>query len=132
MKIFILVTHVDDQNIDSLNITVEDIDAERLLLLRDGHCLKDHALSVCGLVNEQSLDARGSSLATILELVSAKLGATLIPGIALPSIAKYHPELKYGAPRRAKPASAIGVCDSPEFSSLARNRIVDGFDPQSP
>lgn len=115
---FYLVTHVDDQNIDSLNISVEDIDPERLLLLRDGHCLQDHALSVCGLVKEQSLDARGSSLATILELVSAKLGATLIPGIALPSIAKYHPELKYAHLDEPSPHRQLAFVIRPNFPRL--------------
>ena len=52
----------------------------RLLLLEEGHCLRDQALSVCQGVARESLATLGaSSLATLIELVAAGQGVTLVP-----------------------------------------------------
>lgn len=61
-----------------------DIDETRLLLLEDGHCLKDHALAAC---NRPELRAEatmmGTSLHTIVQMVDNGLGVTMLPEIAL-------------------------------------------------
>jgi LysR family hydrogen peroxide-inducible transcriptional activator len=57
----------------------------RLLLLEEGHCFRDQALSFCrpgGAVPRDLLD--GSSLATLVQMVGAGLGVTLIPEMAVP------------------------------------------------
>ncbi|HEY0043509.1 MAG TPA: hydrogen peroxide-inducible genes activator [Allosphingosinicella sp.] len=62
----------------------EDIDQSRLLLLEDGHCLRDHALSAC---NRPELRAEaamlGTSLHTLVQMVGNGLGVTLIPQMAV-------------------------------------------------
>ena len=62
----------------------EDIDERRLLLLEDGHCLKDHALSAC---NRPELRAEatmlGTSLHTLVQMVDNGLGTTMLPQIAI-------------------------------------------------
>ena len=62
----------------------QDIDETRLLLLEDGHCLKDHALAAC---NRAELRAEatmlGTSLHTIVQMVENGLGVTMLPEIAL-------------------------------------------------
>lgn len=61
-----------------------DIDEERLLLLEDGHCLKDHALAAC---NRPELRAEaamlGTSLHTLIQMVDNGLGLTMIPEMAV-------------------------------------------------
>ncbi|WP_294190366.1 hydrogen peroxide-inducible genes activator [uncultured Sphingomonas sp.] len=61
-----------------------DIDETRLLLLEDGHCLKDHALAAC---NRPELRAEatmlGTSLHTVVQMVDNGLGVTMLPKIAL-------------------------------------------------
>ncbi len=60
------------------------LDTEPLLLLRDGHCLKDHALSACGLEARRHLDAfEATSLHTLVQMVDSGLGVTLLPQLAL-------------------------------------------------
>jgi LysR family hydrogen peroxide-inducible transcriptional activator len=63
-----------------------DIDETRLLLLEDGHCLKDHALAAC---NRPEIRAEatmlGTSLHTIVQMVDNGLGVTILPGMALES-----------------------------------------------
>jgi LysR family transcriptional regulator, hydrogen peroxide-inducible genes activator len=65
-------------------IDAADIDENRLLLLEDGHCLKDHALSAC---NRPELRAHaammGTSLHTLVQMVDNGLGLTFVPGMAI-------------------------------------------------
>ncbi len=62
----------------------EEIDEGRLLLLEDGHCLKDHALAAC---NRPELRAEaamlGTSLHTLVQMVGNGLGLTLVPEMAV-------------------------------------------------
>jgi len=65
------------------SIEAAEIDETRLLLLEDGHCLKDHALSAC---NRPELRAHaemmGTSLHTLVQMVDNGLGVTFVPGMA--------------------------------------------------
>ena len=65
-------------------VSADSIDESRLLLLEDGHCLKDHALSAC---NRPELRAEatmlGTSLHTLVQMVDNSLGVTLLPEMAL-------------------------------------------------
>jgi len=62
----------------------ECIDEERLLLLEDGHCLKDHALSACNRPELRASAAMmGTSLHTLVQMVDNGLGVTIIPGMAI-------------------------------------------------
>ena len=65
-------------------VDVATIDENRMLLLEDGHCLKDHALSAC---NRPDLRAHaammGTSLHTLVQMVDNGLGLTFIPSMAI-------------------------------------------------
>jgi LysR family hydrogen peroxide-inducible transcriptional activator len=65
-------------------VEVNSIDENRLLLLEDGHCLKDHALSAC---NRPELRANatmmGTSLHTLVQMVDNGLGLTFVPAMAI-------------------------------------------------
>ena len=65
-------------------IAAHAIDEHRLLLLEDGHCLKDHALAAC---NRPQLRAEarmlGTSLHTLVQMVDNGLGLTLVPQMAV-------------------------------------------------
>lgn len=60
---------------------------EQLLLLEDGHCLRDHALAVCSASRPDTNDARSdfaaTSLHTLVQMVKSGLGATLLPKLAI-------------------------------------------------
>jgi len=66
------------------SVEAADIDENRLLLLEDGHCLKDHALSAC---NRPDLRAHaemmGTSLHTLVQMVDNGLGVTFVPRMAI-------------------------------------------------
>ncbi|MDK9722101.1 MAG: hydrogen peroxide-inducible genes activator [Rhodospirillales bacterium] len=64
-------------------IAPEDIPVDELLLLEDGHCLRDHALSACKAAGRQRTNRfQGTSLHTLIEMVASGLGLTLIPDLA--------------------------------------------------
>lgn len=65
-------------------VTPASIDPAQLLLMEDGHCLKDHALSACNRPDLRS-GARimGTSLHTMVQMVDNGLGITMIPHMAL-------------------------------------------------
>lgn len=60
-----------------------DLKGQTLLLLEDGHCLRDQALEVCsGIDVRESQDFRATSLETLRQMVAAGLGVTLLPEMA--------------------------------------------------
>jgi LysR family hydrogen peroxide-inducible transcriptional activator len=63
------------------------LDGETLILLEDGHCLRDHALAACGPLGAQrpasDEDFAATSLATLVQMVGSGLGVTLLPAMAV-------------------------------------------------
>jgi len=65
-------------------ITAKELDDSRLMLLEEGHCLRDHALDACQLVGSKARrELSGTSLPTILQMVAAGRGTTLLPKMAV-------------------------------------------------
>lgn len=106
----LLATSVDEQDFQSLplfdepfwvayprkhpfytkdKITLRDLDKENLLLLAEGHCLARQAMEVCHINERQEqgemADLRAASLETLIQLVAADFGITLIPALAMRS-----------------------------------------------
>ncbi len=69
------------------DITRDDLDNTEMLLLSEGHCLAKQAMDICHLAERQQqgdmADLRASSLETLLQLVGAGFGSTLVPALAL-------------------------------------------------
>lgn len=70
------------------NLSLDDLGSLELLLLDDGHCLRDQVLDLCRRVSVKSSEAsdsvtRASSLTTIIQMVVGGLGATLVPVSAM-------------------------------------------------
>jgi LysR family transcriptional regulator, hydrogen peroxide-inducible genes activator len=64
-------------------VQADDLSGETLLLLEDGHCLRDQALEVCSRIDvRESEDFRATSLETLRQMVAAGLGVTLLPELA--------------------------------------------------
>jgi LysR family hydrogen peroxide-inducible transcriptional activator len=64
-------------------LKVADIMSEKLLLLDEGHCLRDQALDVCGMRQERREEVRATSLETLRQMVAMGLGLTLLPALAV-------------------------------------------------
>lgn len=80
-----LVYHKSDNRANQAK-TLDDLDLSRLLLLEEGHCLREHTLSACPMGDRKSESfLTASSLPTLIQMVQAKLGFTLLPEIAIQS-----------------------------------------------
>ncbi|MEM8827292.1 MAG: LysR substrate-binding domain-containing protein, partial [Pseudomonadota bacterium] len=81
---FFVAAHRDDLPGARESVAAGQIDADRLLLLEDGHCLKEHALAACRRPEFRSqASVIGTSLHTLVQMVDNRLGLTLVPQMAL-------------------------------------------------
>ncbi len=81
----------------SETVKESDLRTQRLLLLTDGHCLRDQALAVCGLsdaAQEEEMDFRATSLETIRGMVAAGMGCTLLPALTIADAAVHDIEIR--------------------------------------
>lgn len=82
---FLLATSVDDHSFGKAPVRLRDLDPQRLILLEEGHCLRDQALALCGAAGNPTLKELGAtSLATVMQMVASGYGVTLVPNIAAP------------------------------------------------
>ncbi|MEM9177864.1 MAG: LysR substrate-binding domain-containing protein [Myxococcota bacterium] len=102
-----------------------DLDGESVLLLEDGHCLREHAWSVCGRAGASEWgDFRASSLSTLVQMVASGVGLTLVPEMAVEAEAVLDEDLVVIPFGRPFPSRRIGLAwrrDSPrqaEFATL--------------
>ena len=80
---FCLAYRQGTQRVDPQNYRFNKLDADSVLLLEDGHCLRDHALAACKIRATEKVRRFGaSSLLTLVEMVDADLGITFLPEMA--------------------------------------------------
>tara|TARA_B100000787_G_scaffold158718_1_gene136333 strand:- start:455 stop:1381 length:927 start_codon:yes stop_codon:yes gene_type:complete len=78
----------------SIGVNASDLPIDDLLLLTEGHCLRDHALSACDLpATRHRTSMQGTSLYTLVEMVAGGLGITLIPEMAIKSEMVTHADI---------------------------------------
>jgi LysR family transcriptional regulator, hydrogen peroxide-inducible genes activator len=81
---FLLAVPAGDARPRTARITSRDIDRDRLILLEEGHCLRDQALAFCA--NNRrggSMGLGATSLATVMQMVANGYGVTLVPQVAI-------------------------------------------------
>ncbi|HEX3697513.1 MAG TPA: LysR substrate-binding domain-containing protein [Polyangia bacterium] len=66
-------------------VTLADLRGVSVLLLDDGHCLREQALALCANARTEELGFRATSLPTLAQMVSAGAGVTLLPRLAVPT-----------------------------------------------
>ena len=80
---FRLACRADTKRVDPKNYRYNHLDAASVLLLEDGHCLRDHALTACKIRNTEKVSRfAASSLLTLVEMVDSDLGITFLPEMA--------------------------------------------------
>ena len=82
---FLLAVPADDPRPKTTRVTADDIDQQRLILLEEGHCLRDQALAYCagcGAPNAP-IGLGATSLATVMQMVANGYGVTLVPQVAV-------------------------------------------------
>ena len=80
---FLLAYRQGSDLVDPDNYAFNRLQAESVLLLEDGHCLRDHALAACRLRNLDKLSRfSATSLQTLVQMVDSDLGITYLPEMA--------------------------------------------------
>jgi LysR family hydrogen peroxide-inducible transcriptional activator len=81
---FAFVAREGDPAVRGKDVVLRRIDTGDMLLLEEGHCLRDHAIAACG-PRRSSWESRveATSLSTLIQMVEGGLGVTLLPGITL-------------------------------------------------
>lgn len=84
---FLLVVPRDHALARKKTVTEADLEDQRVLLLDEGHCLRDQALSICRRAGAESgsqdADFRATSIETLRHMVAAGMGSTLLPALAV-------------------------------------------------
>ncbi|HUL91070.1 MAG TPA: hydrogen peroxide-inducible genes activator [Burkholderiales bacterium] len=81
---FWFVARADDPLAKLKAVAMERLDVNDVILLEEGHCLREHAITACGATRgSSSPDIEATSLPTLLQMVEGGLGVTLLPEIAI-------------------------------------------------
>lgn len=82
---FLLAMATSHRMSNHVRATPDLLEGDRLLLLEEGHCMRDQALAFCNLRRIENINTFGaSSLSTLVQMVANGLGMTLLPEIAVP------------------------------------------------
>ncbi len=116
---FYWVTHSRDSHEDQTEITSEELRHSRLMLLKDGHCLKDHALAACHLqTSETDTSFASTSLNTLVQMVAGHMGTTLVPEMALDQLVSGSAELKAVHLDEPGPHRRIAFITRPNYAGV--------------
>lgn len=112
--LFLLAVPSHDPRVEANPVAVDDIDQTRLILLEEGHCLRDQALAFCATAaRSRSTSAGGaafgaSSLTTVMQMVANGYGITLIPQIAA-DVERRDGRVKFLRLEDPQPGRSIGL-----------------------
>jgi LysR family hydrogen peroxide-inducible transcriptional activator len=113
------IIHIEDDNACVKCATVDDLARTHLMLLKDGHCLTEHALAACKLEDLSSHSFGATSLSTMIQLVAGNIGSTLVPEIALNQLVNNNPQF-VGIPlEEPGPHRQLAVAIRPNYPGIA-------------
>ena len=109
------------------SIAPERLEGDELILLEDGHCLRDHALGACGLEPPRG-GADGAfaatSLPTLVQMVGSGLGVSLLPAMAVEAGLTEHVPISIRPLDALKPSREIVVCWRAGSSRCSEGRLL--------
>jgi LysR family transcriptional regulator, hydrogen peroxide-inducible genes activator len=80
---FLFAVPADDPLPERAEVKPSDVNVRRLVLLEEGHCLRDQALIYCGQHDTANTKLGATSLSTVLQMVASGYGVTLLPEVAV-------------------------------------------------
>lgn len=113
---FYWVCHKDECPMNLKEITSAELKTEKLMLLKDGHCLKEHALAACQIKGDQSdPEFESTSLYTLIQMAAGKLGTTLVPHMAIDQLIHNDSELRTIHLNEQGPHRKIAIVTRPNY-----------------
>jgi LysR family transcriptional regulator, hydrogen peroxide-inducible genes activator len=120
---FLLAMPKSRQPSNRIRATSELLEQDRLLLLEEGHCLRDQALAFCNLRRADNIDTFGASnLSTIVQMVANGLGMTLLPELSI-KLECRHDDIKLMRFTDPQPRRIVGLAW--RKSSPRKNHFVE-------
>ena len=125
---FYLVCHKDDCSSKVQEVSSAELEIEKLMLLKEGHCLKEHALAACQFHNKkQDSDFDSASLHTLIQMVAGKLGTTLVPQMALDQLIHNESELRAIHLNEPGPHRTIALVIRPNYVRTNELTLLKGI-----
>ena len=125
---FFWVSNAQDNNVGKAEIKASELENADLLLLEDGHCLKDHILGACNFSSSSRYSLKASSLNTIIQLVKGRMGTTLIPKMALKELIGSKKDFFIAHLNEPSPHREIALVTRPDYAGMENmNLLIDFF-----
>jgi len=122
---FYWVTHFEDPLADQAEITSKQLEQSHLMLLKDGHCLKEHALAACKLEpSETDTSLASTSLNMLVQMVAGHMGSTLVPEMALDQLISSNSELKAVHLNEPGPHRRIAFITRPNYPGVKNIELL--------
>jgi LysR family hydrogen peroxide-inducible transcriptional activator len=118
------IIHAEDESAGLRTASVDDLAKSQLMLLKDGHCLREHALSACKLDNVSAHSVSATSLPTLIQLVAGKMGSTLVPEIALEQLVTGNAQLAKIPLEEPGPHRELAIAIRPNYPGMANVEML--------
>ena len=117
---FYWVTQKGSEHSEQKEITSKEINQKELMLLKEGHCLKDHVIDACKFNQlEESHQFGAASLSTLIQMVQGGLGTTLIPDMARKQLVGSNKKLSIVHLKEPGPHRKIAFILRPNYSRMS-------------
>ncbi len=130
-----------EQHTDQREISSSELNYCNLLLLEEGHCLKDHILDACKMSDHNTNSGfSATSLNTLIQMVLSNLGTTLIPEMAIDQLTSQHDALSVVHLQEPGPHRQLAFIVRPNFTRLssieslidmAKQALSEGVNPKN-
>ena len=124
---FFWVSHNQNKNAGKSEIKASELEHSELMLLEDGHCLKDHILDACNIASSSQYSLKASSLNTLIQLVKGKMGTTLVPKMALKELVGNRKDLSISHLDEPGPHREIALIVRPNYAGMGSARTLVEF-----
>ena len=123
---FFWITKKDDARSKVKEIKANELDRSELLLLEEGHCLKDHILAACKMTKQVSnISFKASSLNTLVQFVKNGMGTTLVPKMAISQLMAGNPDLKNLHLNESGPHREIAIVIRPNYGGIQDVELLE-------
>ena len=124
---FFWVSHSQNKNAGKSEIRASELEHSELMLLEDGHCLKDHILDACNIDSSSQYSLKASSLNTLIQLVKGKMGTTLVPKMALKELVGNKKNLSISHLDEPGPHREIALITRPNYAGMENVKMLVDF-----
>ena len=124
---FFWVSHSQNKNAGKSEIRASELEHSELMLLEDGHCLKDHILDACNIDSSSQYSLKASSLNTLIQLVKGKMGTTLVPEMALKELVGNKKDLSISHLDEPGPHREIALITRPNYAGMENVKMLVDF-----